>query len=152
MKYIFCIFAITGLLFTGSSGMLSKAFAIQSISLNEQLADDEIDRDWLIDTAQTLVENGLTDGIVSEQQLRQLSSLEQLIDTAQTLVVNGLNDGVLSEQQQQSSSLQEEDDVGYSSISYGGGFVHVSGAGFVLILILFILLIIIGAGFGPGVG
>jgi uncharacterized protein (TIGR01732 family) len=88
MKYIFCIFAITGLLFTGSSGMLSKAFAIQSISLNEQLADDEIDRDWLIDTAQTLVVNGLNDGVLSEQQ-QQSSSLQEEDDVGYSSISYG---------------------------------------------------------------
>src|SRR5215207_1944961 len=99
MKYVFCVLAITALLFTGSSGILGKAFAIQSIiSLNEQQLADEMDRDWLIDTARALLRNGLNDGTIDEERL-QSGNLEQLADTTRALVVNGLNDGTINEQQ-----------------------------------------------------
>ncbi len=137
--YVFGVFALTALLFTASSGMLTQASAIPQSSmiidyyqqqynlvssLNEQSVN-EIDRDWVIDTAQALVLNGLNDGVIDEQQLLSLQSdsdLEQITDTAQALVLNGLNDGTIDEQQlslQSGSNLEQLFDTAQTLVLNG---------------------------------
>ena len=148
------VFALTALLFSGSSGILttSSYATIEGIMKDNFLGLDKqkfsslnLDKDQLSRAGQYLL-NGLNSGDIDGKWLESHgldSNLLNGVDTNQLtetteFVLNSFNDGGLEQQSIQNMLDDDESEDG------AGGY----GAGFVLILVLFILLVIIGAGFG----
>lgn len=139
------IIVLIGLVFTGTSGIISTSYSTLDNSLKSKLLvlDDnlssEIKNTQLHQGAQNLLD-GLQKGTINSQWLESngldknlLEGVDNdlLIETTQKLIA-GLNNGSIDKQWIQTSLVSSEE------------------GGFVLILVLFILLIIIGAGFGIG--
>jgi uncharacterized protein (TIGR01732 family) len=137
------IVALIGLVFTGTTGIISEGYSTLDASLknNVPALDEnllkEIENIQLQEAAQNLLD-GLEKGTINSQWLESngldknlLEGVDndQLAETTQKLIT-GLNNGSIDKQWIQTSLVSSEE------------------GGFVLILVLFILLVIIGAGFG----
>lgn len=151
------VIALTGILFSGSSGILPKSYAsINNVltddffDLNHQnLVDKEVDSFQLMEAAHHLMD-GFSDGVIDEEWLEAngfdqdlLDGVEndQLVEATQH-VMDGLNNGEINQQWIEDSLTGDDSGTDGNGGGYAGGFV--------LILVLFILLVIIGAGFGSG--
>ncbi len=137
------IFTLIGLVFTGTSGIISQSYSTLDDTLQSKITAlddnlfDEIDNRQLQEAAQNLLK-GLDEGKINSQWLEANGldpnllegvSKDQLSETTQKLMV-GMNNGIIDKQWVETSLVSSEE------------------GGFVLILVLFILLVIIGAGFG----
>ena len=141
------VFALSGLLFSGTSGILPKSYASANNILTDNYLEfdkqgllERVDNPKLMQSLQYLMDS-LNEGVIDGEWLKANGLNEDLLEGADNnqlieatqYVMDSLNNGEKIDRQWIEDSLD----------GYDGG-------GFVLILVLFILLVIIGAGFGGG--